>query len=148
VEIGDKNMKPEILLIEPMMPEIEAKLDAAYRVHRYHTVVDKTGFVASIAANVRAIVTGGGSGADNTLVDALPNLEIIAINGVGTDAVDLEHARGRSIRVSTTPGLLTNDVADLGIGLLLAAFRCIWSTLPAVVSLMSPLWWPPWWKGV
>lgn len=118
-------MKPEILLIEPMMPEIEAKLDADYQVHRYHAVVDKTAFVAAIAANVRAIVTGGGSGAGNTLIDALPNLEIIAINGVGTDAVDLQHARSRSIRVTTTPGLLTNDVADLAIGLLIAAFRCI-----------------------
>jgi hydroxypyruvate reductase len=123
--IGDKNMHPEILLIEPMMPEIEAKLDADYRVHRYHAAVDKTAFVASVAANIRAIVTGGGSGADNTLIDALPNLEIIAINGVGTDAIDLDRARSRSIRVTTTPGLLTDDVADLAIGLLLAVFRRI-----------------------
>jgi len=60
-------MKPEILLIEPMMSEIETKLDAEYRVHRYHGVVDKTAFLASVAENVRAIVTGGGSGANSTL---------------------------------------------------------------------------------
>jgi lactate dehydrogenase-like 2-hydroxyacid dehydrogenase len=116
-------MKPEILLIEAMMPEIEAKLDADYQVHRYYAAQDKTAFAASVASNIRAIVTGGGSGASNALVDALPKLEIIAINGVGTDAVDLEHARSRSVRVTTTPDLLTDDVADLGVTLLLTAFR-------------------------
>jgi lactate dehydrogenase-like 2-hydroxyacid dehydrogenase len=74
---------------------------------------------------VRAIVTGGGHGADNEIVDALPALEIIAINGIGTDAVDLERARARSVRVTTTPGVLTEDVADLALGLLLATSRRI-----------------------
>jgi lactate dehydrogenase-like 2-hydroxyacid dehydrogenase len=74
---------------------------------------------------VRAIVTGGGHGAGNEIVDALPALEIIAINGIGTDAVDLERARARSVRVTTTPGVLTEDVADLALGLLLATSRRI-----------------------
>jgi hydroxypyruvate reductase len=116
-------MKPEILLIEAMMPEIEAKLDADYQVHRYDAAQDQAAFAASVGPNIRAIVTGGGSGASNALIDALPKLEIIAIDGVGTDAVDLEHARSRSVRVTTTPGLLTDDVADMGITLLLTAFR-------------------------
>ena len=46
---------------------------------------------------MRAIVTGGAHGANNEIVDALPRLEIIAINGIGTDAVDLERARARSV---------------------------------------------------
>jgi len=53
----------------------------------------------------------------------LPALEMIAINGIGTDAVDLDRARARKIRVTTTPDVLTDDVADLGMGLLIAAAR-------------------------
>lgn len=116
-------MKPEILIVESMMPEIESRLDAAYRVHRYYEARDKDLFVRPIAAKIRAIVTGGRLGAGKALIDMLPNLEIIAVNGIGTDAVDLETARRRTIHVTTTPGVLTNDVADLGIALLLAAFR-------------------------
>ena len=118
-------MKPEILLIEPMMPEVEVQLDAAYRVHRLFQASDPAALIAAVRPSVRAIVTGGGHGAGNEIVDALPALEIIAINGIGTDAVDLERARARSVRVTTTPGVLTEDVADLALGLLLATSRRI-----------------------
>jgi lactate dehydrogenase-like 2-hydroxyacid dehydrogenase len=116
-------MKPDALLLEPMMAEIEAKLDEGYTIHRLFQTDDAAAFLAPLAAKVRAIVTGGGTGASVALVDGLPKLEIIAINGIGTDAVDLEQARRRGIRVTTTPGVLTDDVADLGIALLLATMR-------------------------
>jgi lactate dehydrogenase-like 2-hydroxyacid dehydrogenase len=118
-------MKPDILLIEPMMPEIEAQLDAAYNVHRLFQAPDRAALIAEVGPSIRAIVTGGAHGAGNEIVDALPALEIIAINGIGTDAVDLERARARSIRVTTTPDVLTDDVADLAIGLLIATSRRI-----------------------
>ena len=86
---------------------------------------DRAAFIAGIAPRVRAIVTGGATGADPKIVAALPALELIAINGIGTDAVDLDEARARRIRVTTTPDVLTDDVADLAIGLLLAAARRI-----------------------
>jgi lactate dehydrogenase-like 2-hydroxyacid dehydrogenase len=118
-------MKPDVLLIEPMMPDVEAKLDAAYQVHRLFEAPDPTALISRIGKQVRAIVTGGRTGASNALVDALPALEIIAINGIGTDAVDLERARARSIRVTTTPDVLTDDVADMAWALLLATARHI-----------------------
>lgn len=116
-------MKPDVLLMEPMMPEIEAKLDAAYQVHRLFKAEDTEAVISRVGKQIRGIVTGGGTGAKKALVDALPALEIIAINGIGTDAVDLDHARARSIRVTTTPDVLTDDVADLGLALLLATAR-------------------------
>jgi hydroxypyruvate reductase len=116
-------MKPEILLIEPMMPEVEAQLDAAYQVHRLFRADDPMVLVAQVGPAIRAIATGGGHGVANDVFDALPHLEIIAINGIGTDAVDLERARARGVRVTTTPGVLTDDVADLAIGLMLAVSR-------------------------
>ncbi|PWC76309.1 2-hydroxyacid dehydrogenase [Azospirillum sp. TSH64] len=116
-------MKPEILLVEPMMPAIEQALDAAYTVHRLSAAPDRDRLIAEVAGRVRAVVTGGGTGVKNAVVDALPHLGIVAINGVGTDAVDLEHCRGRGVRVSNTPDVLTDDVADLAIGLMIAGSR-------------------------
>jgi lactate dehydrogenase-like 2-hydroxyacid dehydrogenase len=116
-------MKPDVLLIEPMMAPIEARLDASYRLHRLFAAADRGAFIAGVANDVRAIVTGGATGAGNDLIDRLPALEIIAINGIGTDAVDLAHAHERRIRVTTTPDVLTDDVADLAIALLLDAAR-------------------------
>ncbi|GBQ61816.1 2-hydroxyacid dehydrogenase [Komagataeibacter swingsii] len=112
-------MKPDILLLEPMMPEIEKQLDAAYNVHRPTAgePLDK------IAGSIRGIATGGGTGVPRAIMDSLPHLEIIAINGIGTDAVDLNEARRRGIHVTTTPGVLTDDVADMAMGLLLALLR-------------------------
>lgn len=123
--MGSDAAKPEILLLEAMMPEIEARLDDAYTVHRPFKAPDSAALVASAAPRVRAIVTGGGIGASNQLVDALPALEIIAINGIGTDAVDLQRAKARAIRVTTTPDVLTEDVADMALALLLAVSRRI-----------------------
>jgi lactate dehydrogenase-like 2-hydroxyacid dehydrogenase len=89
-------MNPEILLVEPMLPEVEAQLDAAYRVHRLVQSADPAACVAEIGPSIRVIVTGGAHGVSNEVAAALPNLEIIAINGIGTDAVDLERARARA----------------------------------------------------
>jgi len=116
-------MKADILLIEPMTPDAEAQLDAAYTVHRLSTATDQRAFIADVGAKIRGIVTGGRMGASNAIVHALPKLEIIAINGIGTDAVDLDVARRRGVHVTTTPDVLTDDVADLAIALLLATAR-------------------------
>jgi hydroxypyruvate reductase len=115
-------MKPDVLLLDRFSEAGEARLDGAYRVHRFYT-----GAVAmnEVAPAIRAIVTSGAKGAPNEIVERLTGLEIIAIRGVGTDAVDLDRARRRQIRVTTTPNLLTEDVADLAIGLLLATARRI-----------------------
>jgi D-3-phosphoglycerate dehydrogenase len=74
---------------------------------------------------IRAICTKGEIGADAALMDALPRTEIIACYGVGYDAIDVAAAKARGIRVTNTPDVLTEEVADLAIGLLLAAARRI-----------------------
>lgn len=56
-------------------------------------------------------------------IDALPKLEIIANFGVGYDAVDARHAATRGIMVTNTPDVLTEEVADTAVGLLINAVR-------------------------
>lgn len=115
-------MKPDIILVEPMMPEIETDLDDAYQVHRLFVPEDARR-IDEIAGQVRAVVTGGGAGLDDGWIDRLPSLGVIAVNGVGTDKVNLEKARARGVSVTTTPGVLTDDVADIGMALILAVLR-------------------------
>jgi hydroxypyruvate reductase len=118
-------MKPDIILVEPMMAPIEAALDANYQVHRLFRAENPAALLAEVGPKVRAVVTGGGTGVSSNLFDGLPQLGIIAINGIGTDAVDLDRARRQGVRVTTTPGVLTDDVADITIALMLASCRRI-----------------------
>lgn len=60
-----------------------------------------------------------------TLIEALPNLEIIAQFAVGTDNIDLSAAKARGIAVTNTPDVLTDDTADIALSLLLALSRRI-----------------------
>jgi len=106
-------------------PVLQGALDAAYQVHRLDLAADPKALLAEVGPAIRAVVTTGAGGVANAVVDALPGLELIAIRGVGTDKVDLAHARERGVRVTTTPGVLTEDVADLALALLLAASRRI-----------------------
>lgn len=117
-------MKPEVLQLSAILiPEILEELNAHYTVHRYYEQADKAEFLREHGANIRGVVTGGHTGISREVMEQLPKLEVIAVNGVGTDAVDLAYARDRGIHVTATVGALTEDVADLAIGLLIAACR-------------------------
>jgi lactate dehydrogenase-like 2-hydroxyacid dehydrogenase len=70
---------------------------------------------------VRGIASFGGI--DAAMIDALPNLEIIASFGVGYDSVDANHAAKRGVMVTNTPDVLTEEVADTAIGLLINTVR-------------------------
>lgn len=75
------------------------------------------------AERIRAIVMGGGNTAAPALLDQLPNLEIISVYGVGYDGVPLDYCQKRGIRVTNTPDVLTDDVADIATALVLMTSR-------------------------
>ncbi|KQY93375.1 hypothetical protein ASD21_11475 [Caulobacter sp. Root1455] len=116
-------MTIDLLQLQSFSQDLEAALDARYRVHRPHRAVDPETLVAAVGPRVRGIVTSGGTGVPAALWSRLPALEIVAVNGVGLDAVDLDIAAARGVSVTTTPGVLTDDVADLAVGLWLALAR-------------------------
>ncbi len=102
--------------------DLEA-LEVAYSVAKLWESSDPGALIAGPAARARGVATRGDLGLPRGLMDALPLLEIIACYGVGTDAIDLVEARRRGIRVTNTPDVLTEDVADLAFGLMLATSR-------------------------
>lgn len=118
-------MTADVLMTAALEPALMAALDAAFTTHRLWQAEDRDAFLAEIGPRVRGVVTRSAIGIDEKLMDALPRLEIVSIFGVGADKVDLEAARARGIKVTNTPGVLTEDTADYGIGLLLALARRI-----------------------
>jgi lactate dehydrogenase-like 2-hydroxyacid dehydrogenase len=115
--------KPEILQIGPYPDWASEALEKHFVVHRYFEAENREALLRERGATVRGIATRGELGADASLIALLPALEIIAIFGVGYDAVDLQAARARDIRVTNTPDVLTGDVADLAMAMMLAAAR-------------------------
>ncbi|PLW78315.1 hydroxyacid dehydrogenase [Cohaesibacter celericrescens] len=115
--------KPHILQIGPYPEWDMERLEKQFEVHRYFEARDKAAFVAERAGLIRGIATRAKLGANKALIDALPNLEIISVYGVGYDAVDLEAAKAAGVRVTNTPDVLTGDVADLSVAMMLTASR-------------------------
>lgn len=72
-------------------------------------------------ATIRGIASFGNVSA--AMMDALPALEIVASFGVGYDSVDAAHAASKGIMVTNTPDVLTEEVADTALGLLLMTVR-------------------------
>jgi lactate dehydrogenase-like 2-hydroxyacid dehydrogenase len=121
-------MKPTVLQLSPILiPSVSQKLNELYEVHQYFEIDDKEAFLKKYAIDVQGVVSGGHTGISKALMERLPNLKVVAVNGVGTDAVDMAYAKSRGIHVTATFGALTEDVADLAIGLLLATCRGICS---------------------
>jgi len=117
-------MNPQVLQLNPILiPEINDKLVSLYTVHKLFELPDPAGWLRQHGASIDAVITGGHTGISRATLEQLPSLKVVAVNGVGTDAVDLAYCRARALPVTATLGALTEDVADLAIGLLIAACR-------------------------
>ena len=119
-----KDLKPHVLQLNPILiPEINDKLASLYTVHKFFELANSEAWLREHGASISAVITGGHTGISQAMLKQLPGLKVVAVNGVGTDAVDLAYCRDRGLPVTATLGALTEDVADLAIGLLIAACR-------------------------
>ena len=121
-------MLPDILILATSpSAAVNEQLERSYTCHHAWQVApeQRAAWLQERASRIRAVVTTGALGLKRADMDALPALELIAVNGVGLDGVDLDEARARGIAVTTTPNVLTDDVADVALGLLLASARHI-----------------------
>jgi lactate dehydrogenase-like 2-hydroxyacid dehydrogenase len=118
-------MAVEIVQTTVMPPAIQQVLDREFHVHRLWEAADRDALVKQVAPNVRGMVTSGGVGANRALIEALPKLEMISSFGVGYDSIDIGCAKERGVTVTNTPDVLTDDVADTAMALLLGMMRRI-----------------------
>lgn len=117
--------EPQLLVLRSLMPAQMEQLEAAFTLHRYDQAEDKPAMLASVGPAVRGVVTAGMPGFAGSMLSQLPALEIVGCASVGTDAIDLAACRERGVCVTNTPDVLNDDVADLGIGLIMNALRRI-----------------------
>jgi hydroxypyruvate reductase len=118
-------MKPEIVIVGPLFPPTQARVEELFTTHRLWEAADREGLLRQVADRVRGIAVYALHGCPAATIEALPRLEIIACFGIGVDAIDLACARARGIRVTNTPDVVTGDTADLALGLVLAVERRI-----------------------
>ena len=115
--------KPEILQIGPYPEWDQVPLDQTFTMHKFFKMADPASFLTKYGRAVRGIATRGELGAGRKMIEACPNLEIISVYGVGFDAVDLDACREHNVKVTNTPDVLTRDVADLGVAMMLCQAR-------------------------
>jgi lactate dehydrogenase-like 2-hydroxyacid dehydrogenase len=115
-------MTIEILQTGPLLASCEKALAERYTVHKLHEIANKDAWLAENGARIRA---HAGSGVQKQLMEKLPNLEIIASFGVGYDNIDTATAKARNIRVTNTPDVLNDAVAEITIGLMISLARRI-----------------------
>lgn len=116
--------RPTLLLNgKPPQAALEARLAESYLLHRLHEQADASAFLAAHGAEIDGIVAPAPVGASASLIEALPNLRVIAGFGVGYDRVDEAAAVRRGVKVSNTPDVLNECVADLAFALMLDVAR-------------------------
>jgi lactate dehydrogenase-like 2-hydroxyacid dehydrogenase len=113
-------MTIEILQTQPLLASCEKALAERYTVHKLFEQSDKDAWLAQNGARIRA---HAGSGVLADLMDKLPNLEIIASFGVGYDNIDTKAAKARNIRVTNTPDVLNDAVAETALALMIGLAR-------------------------
>ena len=109
-------------MTQPLLKSCAEALDTKFTVHRLFDAPDREAMLAELAPRLRGIAGGN---VDAALMDRLPKLEIIANFGVGYDSIDTAAAKARNIRVTNTPNVLNEAVAELTIGLMIGLARRI-----------------------
>lgn len=116
--------KPDLIVRSPYIDaRSRAVMAERYNAHFLPTEPDPEAVLARHGPGLRVLVTDGHTGADAALMDRLPRLELIACYGVGYDGIDVAAARARGIAVTHTPDVLTDEVANFTVGLLVASGR-------------------------
>ncbi len=113
----------DILVTAALPPFLYEPLKASYICHDYAQAADKAALLDAVGRKIRGLVQSGGTVTPEHLLGVLPKLEIISVFGVGYDGVPTDFCRERGIKVTNTPDVLTDDVADVAVALILMTGR-------------------------
>ena len=116
--------KIDLLIYGPIRPILENGFSDQYVLHKAESRGDLERLTMDTMAKIRGIaVTYHTMATDKTAMALFPKLEIVGSFGVGYDHVDSAYARDHNIVVTNTPDVLTEEVADVAMGLLIATLR-------------------------
>jgi lactate dehydrogenase-like 2-hydroxyacid dehydrogenase len=116
--------KIDLLVYGPNKPIVDKGFSDQFVLHPFETRADLDRVSPAVAAKIRgAAVTYGTVRCDGGVMAMFPKLEIAASFGVGYDHVDASYASQHNIIVTNTPDVLTEEVADVAMGLLIATLR-------------------------
>ncbi len=116
--------KIDLLVHGPSKPIVDNGFSDQFVLHQFETTHDLERLTPEIAAKVRGMaITYNTVRGDAKTLGRLPKLEIVSSFGVGYDHVDAAYARDHDIMVTNTPDVLTEEVADIAMGLLIATLR-------------------------
>ncbi|MBR1217207.1 2-hydroxyacid dehydrogenase [Bradyrhizobium sp. U87765 SZCCT0131] len=115
--------KTDVLIYGQPKKLVTEGLSESFTVHAAESHGDLGRISPAVAERIKAVAVTGLVSADRAMMDKFPKLEIISSFGVGYDHVDWAHARDHNIVVTNTPDVLTEEVADVAMGLLLATLR-------------------------
>ncbi|CCD85542.1 putative NAD-dependant oxidoreductase; putative phosphoglycerate dehydrogenase [Bradyrhizobium sp. ORS 285] len=116
--------KIDVLIYGPLRPILEKGFPDSFNVHHATTQADLEALPADVRGRIRGVaVTFHTVKTDAAVMAMLPKLEMIASFGVGYDHVAAAHAGQHGIVVTNTPDVLTEEVADVALGLLIATCR-------------------------
>ena len=114
----------EILAVDPLPPVVQAGVTAPpFTLHQRPAGRELDAWLAEVGPGIRGLARGGHAHLTRALIERLPALEIIASFGVGYDGIDCAAAAERGVIVTNTPDVLTEEVADTALGLLLMTVR-------------------------
>jgi lactate dehydrogenase-like 2-hydroxyacid dehydrogenase len=130
--------KIDVVVHGPIKPIVTNGFSDQFVLHQFETTGDLERLTPEIAAKVRGLaITYNTVRGDARTLARFPKLEIVSSFGVGYDHVDAAYARDHNIMVTNTPDVLTEEVADIAFGLLIATLR---EFIKADRYLRSGLW--------
>ncbi len=113
----------EILAVDRLPSAVREGVNRLFTVHHLPDAADPEALLADVGPRVRALVRGGHASVGRALIERCPGIEIIASFGVGYDGIDVAAAAEHKVIVTNTPDVLTEEVADTALGLLLMTVR-------------------------
>lgn len=120
---GISSEKIDLLVYGPSKPLIENGFSDQFVLHKYETQPDLERLPPGVAEKLRGIAVTGLVPTNGAVLSKYPNVEIISSFGVGYDHIDAKYAAEHNIIVTNTPDVLTEEVADVALGLFIATAR-------------------------
>lgn len=115
--------KIDIVVYGPSKPEISNGFPDTFVTHSFETLEELDKLSPDIAKRVRGMATTKHITVSPAIMGRFPKLEMIGSFGVGYDHIDFKHAAANNIMVTSTPDVLTEEVADVALGLLISTVR-------------------------